>query len=237
MNSNFYWCIYRLSAVFLVFISVNLTQFTILDCRCVNSFLQHLDIQRPSINLNMDKEIDNKNVFLNISVTKEPDGCLATSIYRKPTNTDQIMLSNRLSKVAWFKLFPLSVVKFALAKLGDLYIKMQWAIQQEVVRWHQNSVPHQSHHFPSSKDNYMYNMKKAGTWRDTHKKVQALRYFDIKLFCSMRLGSLLNWHCLLLHHRPVEGVTIKNTMGFKQCNYWLTQDNQFNRDETDETST
>ena len=52
----------------------------------VDSFLQHLDNQQPSIRFTMETESDSKLAFLD---TAEPDGRLTTSVYRKPTHTDQ----------------------------------------------------------------------------------------------------------------------------------------------------
>ena len=37
----------------------------------------------------METENDYKLAFLDTAVSREPDGCLTTSVYRKPTHTDQ----------------------------------------------------------------------------------------------------------------------------------------------------
>ena len=65
--------------------------FTILDRENVNDFLQHLNNQQPSIRFTMETEKDNKLTFLDTAVLREPDGHLTTSIYRKPTHTDQYL--------------------------------------------------------------------------------------------------------------------------------------------------
>ena len=65
--------------------------FTILDRENVNDFLQHLNNQQPSIRFTMETEKDNKLAFLDTAVLREPDGHLTTSIYRKPTHTDQYL--------------------------------------------------------------------------------------------------------------------------------------------------
>ena len=65
--------------------------FTILDRENVDDFLQHLNNQQPSIRFTMETEKDNKLAFLDTAVLREPDGRLTTSVYRKPTHTDQYL--------------------------------------------------------------------------------------------------------------------------------------------------
>ena len=65
--------------------------FTILDRENVDDFLQHLNNQQPSIRFTMETEKDNKLTFLDTAVLRETDGHLTTSIYRKPTHTDQYL--------------------------------------------------------------------------------------------------------------------------------------------------
>ena len=65
--------------------------FTILDRDRVYSFLKHLNSQQPTIRFTMETENDNKIAFLDASVSREPDDRLTTSVYRKPTHTDQYL--------------------------------------------------------------------------------------------------------------------------------------------------
>ena len=65
--------------------------FTILDRGNVDSFLQHMNNQQPSIRFTMETENDYKLAFLDTAVSREPDGRLTTSVYRKPTHTDQYL--------------------------------------------------------------------------------------------------------------------------------------------------
>ena len=65
--------------------------FTILAQDRVDKFLQHLNSQQPSIRFTMEIENNSKIAFLNTSVYREPDGCPTTSVYRKPTHTDQYL--------------------------------------------------------------------------------------------------------------------------------------------------
>ena len=65
--------------------------FTILDRGNFHSFLQHLNNQQPSICFTMETENDYKLAFLDTAVSREPDGRLTTSVYRKPTHTDQYL--------------------------------------------------------------------------------------------------------------------------------------------------
>ena len=62
--------------------------FTILDRDRIDSFLQHLNSQQPTIHFTMETKKDSKIAFLNTSLSREPDGHLTTSVYRKPTHTD-----------------------------------------------------------------------------------------------------------------------------------------------------
>ena len=57
----------------------------------MDDFLQHLNNQQPSIRFTMETEKDNKLAFLDTAVLREPDGRLTTSVYRKPTHTDQYL--------------------------------------------------------------------------------------------------------------------------------------------------
>ena len=66
--------------------------FTILDRGNVDSLLQHLNNQQPSICFTMETENDYKLAFLDTAVSREPDGRLTTSVYRKPTHTDQYLV-------------------------------------------------------------------------------------------------------------------------------------------------
>ena len=55
------------------------------------AFLQHLNSQQPTIRFTMEIEKDNTIPFLDTTVTRETDGLLTTTFYRKPTNTDQYL--------------------------------------------------------------------------------------------------------------------------------------------------
>ena len=65
--------------------------FTILERGNVDSFLQHLNNQQPSIRFTMETENDYKLAFLDTAVSRERDGRLTTSVYRKPTHTEQYL--------------------------------------------------------------------------------------------------------------------------------------------------
>ena len=66
--------------------------FTILDRSNVDSFLHHVNIQQPTIRFTMETEKESKIAFLDTSFSREPDGRLATGVYRKPTYTDQYLV-------------------------------------------------------------------------------------------------------------------------------------------------
>ena len=65
--------------------------FIILDRGNVDSFLHHLNSQQPTIRFTMETEKESKFAFLDTSVSRELDGRLTTSVYRKPTHTDQYL--------------------------------------------------------------------------------------------------------------------------------------------------
>ena len=64
---------------------------TILDRSYVECLLQHLNSQQPTIRFTMETEKDNKIVFLDSSVMREPYRRLTNSVYRKPTHTNQYL--------------------------------------------------------------------------------------------------------------------------------------------------
>ena len=64
---------------------------TILDRDQVDGFLQHLNNQQPTIRFTMETEKDNSIPFLDTSVIRDSNGLLTTSVYRKPTHTDQYL--------------------------------------------------------------------------------------------------------------------------------------------------
>ena len=55
---------------------------TILDRSYVDCLLQHLNSQQPTIRFTMETEKDNKIVFLDSSVMREPYRRLTNSVYR-----------------------------------------------------------------------------------------------------------------------------------------------------------
>ena len=65
--------------------------FTVLECSNVDSFLYHLNSQQPTIRFTMETEKESKIAFLDTSVSREPDGRLTTSVYKKPTHTDHCL--------------------------------------------------------------------------------------------------------------------------------------------------
>ncbi|CAH3046527.1 unnamed protein product [Pocillopora meandrina] len=65
--------------------------FTILYRENVDDFLLHINNHQPSIRFTTETEKDNKLAFLDTAVLREPDGRLTTSVYRKPTHTDQYL--------------------------------------------------------------------------------------------------------------------------------------------------
>ena len=60
----------------------------VLDRDHVDGFLQHLNSQQPTIRFTMEIEKDNTFPSLDTTVTRDSDGLLTTTIYRKPIHAD-----------------------------------------------------------------------------------------------------------------------------------------------------
>jgi len=65
--------------------------FTVLGKDYVDAFLQHLNIQQPTICFTTEIEKDNTIPFLDTSVSRDSNGLLTTTVYRKPTHTNQYL--------------------------------------------------------------------------------------------------------------------------------------------------
>ena len=64
---------------------------TVLGKDHVDGFLQHLNSQQPTIRFTMEIEKDDTISFLDTSFSTDSDSLLTTSVYRKPTHTDQYL--------------------------------------------------------------------------------------------------------------------------------------------------
>ena len=65
--------------------------FSILKLSIVDSFLQHLNNQHPNINFTTETETNGQLPFLDVMVHINADRSLRTTVYRKPTHTDQYL--------------------------------------------------------------------------------------------------------------------------------------------------
>ena len=65
--------------------------FPVLDRDHVDDFLQHLNCQQSTIRFTMETERDNTIPFLDITVTRDSDCLVTTTVYRKPTHTNQYL--------------------------------------------------------------------------------------------------------------------------------------------------
>ena len=59
----------------------------------LQGFLDHLNNLHPNIKFTMDQEEGNSIPFLDVKVSRQPDGSLGHAVYRKPTHTDRYLHS------------------------------------------------------------------------------------------------------------------------------------------------
>ena len=65
--------------------------FTVLPCNLVQEFLSHLNSIEACIQLTFEKETEDGKPFLDVYLCKEFDGSVTTSVYGKPTHTNQYL--------------------------------------------------------------------------------------------------------------------------------------------------
>ena len=68
-----------------------LTTLVVMDGDEVGRYLQLLNSMRSSITFTVEEESENSLAFLDVNVIRQPDGSTVTSVYRKPTYTDQYL--------------------------------------------------------------------------------------------------------------------------------------------------
>nr|VZI28467.1 unnamed protein product [Spirometra erinaceieuropaei] len=68
--------------------------FVIIDQDKMNYYAEVLNSIMPDLQFTMEEEVEDKLPFLDVPVCRQPNGELATSVYRKPTNTLQILSYN-----------------------------------------------------------------------------------------------------------------------------------------------
>ena len=65
--------------------------FSILKKVCTEGLLAHVNSIDDQITFTIEREVNGKLPFLDVSVRREDGGLLRTSVYRKPTHTDQLL--------------------------------------------------------------------------------------------------------------------------------------------------
>ncbi|BHF60789.1 hypothetical protein SprV_0100375500 [Sparganum proliferum] len=68
--------------------------FVIIDQDKINHYEELLNSIIPDLRFQMEEEVESKLPFLDLFVCRQPDDKLATSVYRKPTNTLQMLSYN-----------------------------------------------------------------------------------------------------------------------------------------------
>jgi quinol monooxygenase YgiN len=65
--------------------------FVVIKREKLEEFMQTINSVFPDIQFTMEKELNNHLAFLDILITRQENGCLQTSVYRKTTDTMQIL--------------------------------------------------------------------------------------------------------------------------------------------------
>ena len=68
--------------------------FVVINNNFVDEFHEHLNSIHPDIQFTMEKARNNALPFLDVLIEKTPEGSVKTSVYRKPTHTDQYLHYN-----------------------------------------------------------------------------------------------------------------------------------------------
>ena len=62
--------------------------FNVLKERYIQEFHDHINSLNDSIRWTREEEKDGQLPIMDVLITRKPDGCISTSVYRKPTHTD-----------------------------------------------------------------------------------------------------------------------------------------------------
>nr|VZI25031.1 unnamed protein product [Spirometra erinaceieuropaei] len=68
--------------------------FAIIDHDKISYYEELLNSIIPDLQFTMEEEVEKKLSFLDVLICRQPDGKLATSVYRKPTNSPQMLSYN-----------------------------------------------------------------------------------------------------------------------------------------------
>nr|VZI40532.1 unnamed protein product [Spirometra erinaceieuropaei] len=68
--------------------------FVSIDQDKINYYKELLNSNFPDLHFTMEEEVESKLSYLDVFVCRQPDGKLATSVYKKPTNTLKILSYN-----------------------------------------------------------------------------------------------------------------------------------------------
>ena len=94
----------------------------------VDEYTDHINIIDPDIKFSIEKEENRLLAFLNINTVRQPDGSFKTTVYRKPTHTDQYLDFNSTHPVE----HKLGVVR-TLHQLAEVVTSDKKDLKNEIV--------------------------------------------------------------------------------------------------------
>ena len=100
---------------------------TALPLDLVDSLHQHLNSVDPNIQFTVEKEKDGQLAFLDILLSRDSEGSISTSVYRKPTHTDQYLNFQSHHPVAHKR----SVVRTLMSRAESLSSSAVSRVQEE----------------------------------------------------------------------------------------------------------
>ena len=180
--------------------------FPVSDRDHVDDFLQHLNCQQSTIRFTMEIKKDNTIPFLDITVTRDSNGLVTTTVYRKPTHINQY--------IAYDSHHPQSVKRATVKCLYDRAKRLttKASVISEKKR-HLSSVLI-SNGYPSS-----FVRKLVKTARVTASKEPAQEFESIAVLPNINGVSEVFRRCLQHQGNKRRRCRLQDPMRMRQCVY------------------